>query len=73
MSECPGGFSVQEVAVLLTAVCAAAVTLATPLFRALMAQNRELLDIQRDQVGILREQVDALAKTELAARRPRPR
>lgn len=73
MGTCATGFSVQEVLLLLAAVGTAAVGIATPLFRALMSQSKELLDIQRDQVNILREQAETQKQTEQAIRRTRPR
>lgn len=39
------------------------------MFRAMQAQNRELMDLLKDQLGILQDQVETQKKTEQVIRR----
>lgn len=70
--ECTTGFSLQEVLALLAAVMGAIGLPVGIQFRAAQAQNRELLDLLRDQLEIQRDQVETLRKAEQTIRRRRP-
>ncbi len=55
MSACTTGFSLPEVMTLLVTVLGMIGLPVGIQFRAMQSQNRELLDLLRDQIGILKE------------------
>jgi len=65
------GFSVQDVGMLLAAILAAIGLPVGIQFRAMQAQNRELMDLLKDQIEILRDQSETQKSTEQVIRRTR--
>ena len=68
MPPCTTGFSLPEVLALLGTVMGMVGLPVGIQFRAMQAQNRELLDLLKDQIGILREQAEIQSSTEKVIR-----
>lgn len=66
--ECTTGFSLPEVLALLGAIMGAIGLPVGIQFRAMQAQNRELLDLLKDQLSIQRDQAETLRTTEQVIR-----
>jgi len=66
---CTTGFTVQEVITLLVAVLGLIGIPVGIQFRAMQAQSRELMDLLKDQLGILEDQANTQKTTEQVIRR----